>query len=429
MLDIDPVAAIASLLIILIVQLGVVRGHIGSILDPLLYFVVSTSFALTLAVAWVDDVALVGRVVGYFAAFWFGFHFSMNYNKGLSSIKGGKEADLERDNIFPLIMTIGVLLYLAMNVVAWSISGVPVFSNDPSLQKVEAFTGGLGFVRRYNWGMGVFLFMGSIYWYLFDRSRVAVVCFLCVAMVTVLSGSKSAFLPVVFAVGLYLLKPFRNTAGATWSAVAHRGAKYVLIAAAVPMMIVFLLESDDLAAAGTSLMIRLLYFGDVMLYWGTADLRQHFMQSFQPTDYPVHLLGGILGMLRIVPYDTPLGNQFVQFSLRVGEDLSGSLGPNTPFYVKGELFFGLVFAPVYAFVVGAVVAGFRRMFVGARGPTLTRYTLLASLLTLSMALPTEDSLFMGKIFDFFLFFAPMYAIAKLLWWGSRVSGTAVGTVS
>lgn len=423
MLDIDPIVTVASLVLILGLQLAVVRRHVGSILDPLLYFVVTTSFALTLAVAWVDDMALVTRVIGYFAAFWLGFHWVMQARRS-RPLATRDTAVLTRDRLFPLLMVVGVLLFLVMNAAAWSVSGIPVLSKDPSLQKVEALTGGLGFVRRYNWGLGVFLFIGSIYWYLFERSRVAVGCFLVVALVTVLGGSKSAFLPVVFAMGLYLLRPFRDRQGGTRVVAIRRSAKYLLLLAMVPVVIVFLLESEDVAAAGSALVVRLLYFGDAMLFWSKADLRQHFMTLVQPIDYPTHLLGGILGILRIVPYEVPLGNQFVQFSLRAGEELSGSLGPNTPFYVKGELFFGVLFAPLYAAGVGAVVAGFRRAFLNVDRPTLMRYTLAASLLTLSMTLPTEDSLFMGRLGDFFLFYAPVYVLAKLLWWGSRPPRTA-----
>lgn len=424
MLEIDPIVAIASLLLILGLQLAVVRRHVGSILDPLLYFVVTTSFALTLAVAWVDDAALVSRVIGYFASFWLGFHFVMRACRGTVPVAQRDAGELTPDRLFPLLMVIGVLFLLAMNAAAWAASGIPVLSKDPSLQKVEALTGGLGFVRRYNWGLGVFLFIGSIYWYLFERSRLAIVCFLVVALVTILGGSKSAFLPVVFAMGLYLLRPFRNRSGRTWGEVIQRSAKYLLLLAMVPVVLVFVLESEDLSAASTALVVRLLYFGDAMLFWSKMDLRQHFMALVQPIDYPTHLLGGLLGMLRIVPYEVPLGNQFVQFSLRAGEELSGSLGPNTPFYVKGELFFGVVFAPLYAATVGAVVAAFRCAFLGVDRPTLMRYTLAASLLTLSMTLPTEDSLFMGRLGDFFLFYAPVYVLAKLLWWGSRPPRTA-----
>ncbi len=415
--EIDLLVTGLSLVLVFAAQVLLVRDRVSGVLDPLFYFVVTSSFAMTFAVASLNDVLLIIRVYGYFLAFWLGFFYVLGSKKTLMGRV--PHVDLRMDGVFPVLVTVGVGFLLILNVFAWASAGVPIFSTDPSLQKVESLTGGLGLVRRFNWGVGVFLFVAAIYWAIYERSWMAKACFVVVALVSVLGGSKSAFLPVLFSVGLYLLLPFRTRRGQLVIDAILSGGKYLLLFAIIPVVAVFLLESEDVASALTAFGVRLLYFGDALLFWGREDVRDHFSLLNRPIDYPVHLFGSILGAIRLVPYETPLGNQFVQFTLRAGEELSGSLGPNTPFYVKGELFFGVLFAPIYAFFVGCVVAMFRAMFLGLSSATMTRYSLFASLLVLSMTLPTEDALFIGRLADFLLFLLPVYVIAQLLHKGGR----------
>lgn len=419
MTEIDPTLTVICFLVVLLLQLIVARKHVGSILDPLLYFIVTTSLAMSLAVNIIDEATLLIRIFLYFLSFWCGFLLIMG-----STTTGRHPANVENlhvDGVFPVVMTIGIIAFIVANLFAWHQSGIPILSNEPSLQKTESFTGGLGFVRRYNWGVGVFLFTGSIYWFLFNRSRVAAIYIAVVVFVTTLGASKSAFLPAIFALGLYLIRPFQNSRTISMVDPVRRSAKHLLFIATVPVLVVLALESEGIWASATAFMARLFYFGDVIFYWNNPDLRQHFMHANTPLDYPFHLFGSFLGALRIISYEAPLGNQFVQYSLSTGEDLSRYLGPNTPFYVKGELFFGASFAPFYAAAIGASVAAFRRTFIRMKRISLSGYSVAATLLTISMTLPTEDSLFMGRLGDFFIFFVPVFVLAKILLWSGRPS--------
>jgi hypothetical protein len=95
-------------------------------------------------------------------------------------------------------------------------------------------------------------------------------------------------------------------------------------------------------------------------------------------------------------------------------ELDSAIGPNTPFYVKGELFFGPYGAPFYAFNVGMLFKWIRSQFFQYAGESLTRYTVLATLVVLSGALPVEDSLFVVQFFDFAIFFALIYLTARIV---------------
>ncbi|WP_310564650.1 hypothetical protein [Hydrogenophaga sp.] len=417
MLEINITTAVLTFIIALFIQAHVTRRHLSGILDPLTYFIVTSSFAVTLAATLVNDAYIFSRVAIYLFFFWLGFFITSPSSKNRDTTK--TEHRIRKDASFSIIITTGVLLVITANIFAWQRAGVPLFSIDPSLQKSESLKDGLGIVRRLNWGLGTFLFMGSVFWILFNQSKIAVTYLTSLALVAILNGSKSALLPIVFAIGLFLKNPFLNNKLNSIKEHTRSLSRYTLIIAAVPVLAVFLIESDDITEAAIALGTRLLYFGDALLYWSDSELRQHFKSIHPPHSYPMHLFGGILGATRLVPYSAPIGNDFVQFSLRVGQELSDSLGPNVPFYVKGEIFFGTVFAAAYSTIIGMAIAFFRRIFSQREYSNLTSYTIAATLAGLSMTLPVEDSLMINRIFDFALFLTPTIIFSRILIWSTR----------
>lgn len=409
--------ATLTFFITLFTQVYVTRRHLSGILDPLTYFIVTSSFALTLAATLVNDIYIFSRVAIYLFFFWLGFFIASPSSKIPSTTKMGHS--IRKDTSFSIIITTGVLLVIFTNIFAWQRAGIPIFSIDPSLQKSESLTDGLGIVRRLNWGMGTFVFMGSVFWILFNRSKVAIGLLAALALVAILNGSKSALLPIVFAIGLFLKNPFSNNKFKSITEQTQRLSRYTLAIATTPVLVVFLIESDNIAEASIALGTRLLYFGDALLYWSDPELRRHFKLIHPPHSYPTHLFSGILGAIRLIPYSAPIGNDFVQFSLRAGQELSGSLGPNIPFYVKGEIFFGTVFAAAYSTIVGMAIALVRRMFARKTYLTLTSYSIAATLVSLSMTLPVEDSLMVNRLFDLVLFLTPTIVFSRIIIWSTR----------
>lgn len=417
MLEINVAIAASTFFIALFTQAFLARGHLSGILDPLVYFIVTSSFAVTLAATLVHDISILARVAIYLIFFWIGFLIAAPTPKNTNLAK--IEWHIRKDASFPVIIATGVFIVVIANIFAWQRVGVPVFSVDPSLQKSESLTDGLGIVRRINWGLGTFLFMGSVFWALFNRSKIAVVCLTALALVATLNGSKSALLPMVFALGLFISRPFLNNQFASITEQVRSLSHYALVVAVVPVFVVFFVESDSVNEAAIALGTRLLYFGDALLYWSDPDLRQHFKSANPSSSYPTHLFGGVLGVMRLTPYSTPMGNDFVKFSLGVGQEISGALGPNIPFYVKGEVFFGPIFAAAYSSVIGMVMGFFRRMFVLKSLPSLTSYTVVATLVGLSMTLPVEDSLMVSRLFDLTIFLIPLFVFSRIIAWAAR----------
>ena len=418
MIEIELLPIATVFLIVVLVQCMLASRYMHSVFDPLLYFVLTTSFAITFTYFQVTDPLLFVRVVFYFVAFWIGFIASARLLGVRSSVFVG--AKLFENRFSAVFIVAGVVVFLLLNIFAWTRSGIPLLSSNPSLQKSESLTAGLGFIRRFNWGAGIYFFVASLYWYIYSRSRHALACLLVMSFVSIMGGAKSAFLPVLFGLGLYLAHPFCDQKGRTWAVSIRRHSLVLFLSVLVPMVIVFLIESDGLDTAAIALMTRLLYFGDSMVFWGDQVLREHFSTNTRFFHYPAHLTNSVLGFFRIIPYEPAFGNQFVQFNLGAGDEFVQSLGPNTPFYVKGELFFGFFFGFLYSLVVGCVVGLFRLQFLSFRAGSIIRYSFLSTMAIVAMTIPTEDSLFISKVFDLLLALLIVYVLASILSFGGVI---------
>jgi len=393
----------------LFIQYLLVRRHLTSIADPLAYFLVTSSFSLALACFAVDSLAVVMRTILYFAFFYAGFRIAVG-RAALPVKPITLSPDIRR---FRIVVMLCCITCLVANMLVWKSSGLLILSDDPTVQKIDAYEGGLGFVRRVNWGIGIFAVMGSLYWWLWDRSLRAMFFMVLAIGISFTGGAKGALLPVIFAVGLHFTKPFTYRTCSAKQPNRRWILVTALLAAAVPVAIVFLTETGSAEAALDALLIRLFFFGDVMIYWGLADLRSHF-STFGTLDYLQNTFGSILGVLRISEYSIPVGNQFVRYTLAANQEFSESLGPNLPFYVCGELYFGWFVAPLHAFIIGWIFGRVRRRFVQYRGTGLLSYSLLAFAVVLSATLPVEEGLAVGQVFDFLVLFVPILAIASLL---------------
>ena len=406
MSDYNIPALFSYMLCAFLLQLVWARRHIFGIFDPLFYFIVSSAFAITLSALTVDSELVLARVVSSFVFFWAGFSLTCRQAPLPLPARRILVNDIE---FFIRLVLVGAIAMLALNYLGWAARGVPLLSDNPSVEKVDGLTDGLGFIRRFNWGVGVFVLIGSLYWFLGKRSFASVAVLVTISVVIAQGGSKSALLPVLFAAGLYLTRPFSLRKHEDFALPLRSALPVIALLAAFPVATVFLVENEGLEQAVTALSIRLLYFGDVMLYWGQEDVRNMFAK-LGPLDYPAHLVNGVTGFLRVTGYDTPLGTRMVNATLDRFSELDSAIGPNTPFYVKGEMFFGPFAASIYAFSIGALYKWFRVRFFRYAGHSLTRYSALATLMTLTTALPIEDSLFIVQLFDFGVFFFLIYFV-------------------
>lgn len=391
-----------------LLQLILIWRTVNNIADPIVYFSIMLSFAVALGFYAVDTLELFARIVLYIATFYLGIYLA----KG--ALRPNRTAVNPTQHIhhFKLTIFLCCVLFFTANIIVWAKSGVILLSDEPSLQKSTAYAGGLGLVRRINWGLGVFTLIGAVYWWLWERSRIALSILVIALIIQISGGSKGAVLPVFFALGLYFINPFHQKSNKYRIPSKHLPLAALAIGL-IPVTLVLFTEHGNLKDAANGFLVRLFYSGDVLLYWGQPEIRAHF-SYFGFLDYLRDAFGSLLGMLRIVDYTPPIGNRFVQFTLPAGQEFPDSLGPNLPFYVRGELFFGPLLAPLHSLLIGFIFGLTRRAFIRNRSPNLLRYSALAFTTILANTLPIEEGLAIGRAFDTIMTVGPIYLLVSLL---------------
>jgi hypothetical protein len=381
------------------------------VIDPIVYTAVGTTAAIAMSFAISGASLEFLRVVVCVALFWAGAWWTWPARRVQPTVGPVDRNDVHQRQ-FTRILVIATILFVAANAAFFAVAGPPAFGDNPSLAKVESYAGGFGIVRRLNWGLGVFVAVGLTYLLLTTRPRWAKWAYAVFIAISALSGSKSALIPVLFAFALY-----RARADIRAQAPARsRWLKWLLpllvLGAVGAGLGVLVVEQGDFGSAVVGFLRRLLYSSDVLIYWETPQV-QHFFRGFDVFDYLKNVLEPILGELRLVDYSMPIGSQMVQLSLGAGDDVSESLGPNAPFYVKGEIFFG----PgqyVYCVLVGATIGWLRRRY--ARTSVHRPFALCVSttfvLLSTSMAI--DDALFVSTASDFLVMLG-LVCLAAALW--------------
>lgn len=387
------------------VQFFLIRKQIASVADPLFIFVVTSSFSLALGYFVVDSPWLLARIFLYFACFYVGFKFAVGRYRPKPIILQINRVTRQ----FRAIVIVCCLVYLGLNMFMWAKSGVILLSDNPSLLKTDAYSGGYGFIRRFNWSVGVFTLIASLYWWLLERTFRSVFFVVVTALIAIAGGGKSALLPAILAIGLFIAKPYSSYRLSIDVERLRRRIPIFLGFALIPVMIVLLTENEAAGDAFFAFVTRLFYFGDVLLYWGQEAVRSQFA-VLDPIDYLLDTFGSVLGALRLIDYSIPIGNQFVRSTLPIGTEFSESLGPNLPFYVRGELYLGVFFAPLHALIIGYIFGRLRKLFFNYGGRSLLVYSLLSFAVISSLTLMTEEGLAVGKAFDFIIFFLPIYVM-------------------
>ena len=172
--------------------------------------------------------------------------------------------------------------------------------------------------------------------------------------------------------------------------------------------------SSSLEEAFYGFATRLLYSGDVAFYYYDSAILK-FYSSFNTLDYLYHELNPILGMFRIAEYQEPFGYQMLVKSLPQYFDFGAVKGPNTPFYVKGHIFFGDWGCGFYAFFAGGLIGNLRYRFLMVNSNSLIFKVFLISVSNIVFLYATESNLLIGQIFDTIFFLVPIVVISLFIY--------------
>lgn len=407
----DALPRLAALaLLFLIVFGGLYRRYIVSVFDPLFVFTFTTAFASVLVV---EVLKTPSPIIHFFVC-------QLCLFAGFASVRPvaditptGPESQPAHEVDRLRLMLYGFLgLYIAANLIVFSVNGIPLLSPVPTSAKVAYFKDGFGLVRKINWTIGGFLITGLLYLYLLEKKRLYLMGLGLVAVGLVFEGSKSSLLRIIFAFTLLVYHPLLRSQTRLLKSF-RRFIPYGIGALAVVFLGILSRENNGLTSALSAFLKRLLYSGDPVLYYYLPVNQIHFAE-YGPADYLTYVTNQITGFLRLTPYWDAFGNVMLRNILPPGTPPDQYVGPNTPFYIEGQIFFGYFGAFILSGILGVLVGGIRRMYFRYRGASAFWFIFLCYLCQIATTLFIDTRMGVGFLFDVFVFILPVYWVMRLV---------------
>ena len=391
------------------------RKYYSSIYDPIFYNIViylSFSTSLMFIVNSDNSYFILKFLISQFT-FYLGFIFFNKFYKNRFLTKSNYKLSKLSLQQLALITLITFIIITILNCIIIAKQGIVLFSESPTEAKVDAFAGGLGILRRVLWTLSPFSIIGSIILILAKYYRKIFIYILLISVVFVgLSGSKGALVIIVFYI--YILTMHKVLKGSIISKTFKKILPFLFILAISLAIYILYIENDSFELAFYSLINRLLFNGDVVIYYYDPIVQQYF-QKYTFLNFLPDALNGPLGMLRLVPYKLPLGFQMVYEYNRCRLPYDTILGPNTPFYIVADLYFGLICGSIYSFFTGAFIAYCRLLFQKNRKNAVS-LALSTWFYMCSFTFLIEFGLFIGRVFEMFVFFLPIYCFVYLIYY-------------
>ncbi len=388
------------------------RRYIYSILDPLFVYVFTLSFSSVLVIFMLAD--RPEYVVHFFLCHMFFFVGFTAVSYWLRDLKQQVPPVQDPASFFDYITLRRVVyslftFYLLANIILFYTTGFALLSDEPTTAKVENFVKGFGIIQKINFSVGSFLTAGFLFLLLTEVRRLDLILFLIVILCTALEGSKSSLLRILTTFALLMHHPLFRHKRQVMSAF-KLAAPIGLIAVFGVFFTVLLKENADSEQALFAFVRRLLYGADSILYFYLPVNEQYFAR-FHFWEYPMHFFDQILGFLRLVIPEEALGNVMV---MNAFPDMAGTIvGPNTPYYIEGQIYFGYFGAFIYSIVVGGCYAFIRQYFFHARYFSAFWFVLFCSICHQASALSVEVTLFITLAFDTCFFVVPVYLFMSL----------------
>lgn len=385
------------------------RRYIYSIIDPLFWHIFNTTFGSVLVLEVLDDPR---RVIHYFICqlcLFAGFAF-VQERTGNPSIASSLENNSNFKDIDTLRCTVYALLaiYVFANLFLLSTKGFALLSDSPTDAKVANFRQGFGIIRKINWAMGGIAATGFTFLYLIRRRNRDLLCLALIMALTALDGSKGALVKFVICFGLFTQHPFFRGVYILPKSIKWL-APLVVIGLFGTVATVLLKENTDTDAALFAFLRRLLYNADGVLYYYQPENLQYFAK-YDATDFLPHILNPILGFFRITPYQEAFGNVMVDNVLPRGLVMDVIVGPNSTFYLEGQIFFGYFGAFIYSFILGCIYSRMRSFYFSLTSSSAFFLIMINQIYQFAGALFGDVVLYVTQVFDTCFLCIPIYLL-------------------
>jgi hypothetical protein len=407
------------------------RKYIFFWLDPLLIYFVFNSFSTAFVVYlyfWEDQIKgfyvityalssiglLIGLIIGSKAAL-----------KKISNKIINTSVVKNYDQVFDVFMILSIFILISSNIAMLISEGtLPILSDNPSVAKVELYTGGWGLVRRIDSVLINFIF-SIAFLKLFHPLNVIsfrkkVFCSVCIVIavfIVVTMGSKASLTGLLTAsFGIFMINVFlgRKTRIGQHSISNLKKikifGKYAFIAALSYMFIVIVKTGVETTATN-SFVTRLVGSGDTFYFFYVFDLYDYF--KLGPLDFIIHIFNPVLGFFRIVPYEYPIGAYILYYAI----DLPlSSFGPNSQHHIEGLLYFGKIGTFFYSFAIGFMIAQIRLSLLNIvlKKPDFLRLVIYMSFASIAVAAAGEIGYFFFLLYDLMIFGSILFLISLIL---------------
>jgi len=390
------------------------RKLVYSLVDPLFIFVFTTAFASVLVIEVVPEQRDVNHFFACQFGLWSGIALAYYLKNGAAVMKADNPNQFKFDNIALLkwCTYVALSIYVLSNLIIASTKGFALLSDAPSASRVANFQAGFGVFQKINWGVGTFVSTSLIFMYLYTSKRQFLYPLLIVIIFTALDGSKSSLLRIVIAAGFIFYHP----AFSQKREAAKKFQKFIPIALLGIMGVfstVLLKENDGIDGAALAFIRRLLYSADTVLYFYTPQNLDYFA-NFSPLAYIDRITNPIFGFLRIQPYQEALGNIMVENIMPPHSVTDVIVGPNTPFYIEGRIYFGFWGAIPYSFLIGYLCGLIRIYYFSIMRSSAFFLVLMGSFCQFANKIVSDINMAITQSFDMFFFVLPIIVVTSLI---------------
>lgn len=390
------------------------RKMLYSLLDPAIWLI--PMLASTLTFSYDTNLFLYSSLSIIFL--WLGF-YSVNGNPTRRNFAPVKVTNILTLKIYTYIICI---LYLVSNSYIFISKGIPLLSDVPTEDKISVFEGN-GLLRRISFLGNIIPINLILLICISKRNNKTNICLLIIySIFKLLLGSKGSIVGLIFP--LYYFITQKNLFKIHLN--FKKYTKYFIVIGLIALSAIFSIVSRESEAEGGniwySLGFRLMEFGDVMLYYSSNVVQDAFnnknILNFVPDE-----LNGILGMLRLTPYNEPLGFLMVKAFNRMNFDTV--TGPNTLFLVKGHIYFGFIGGLLYSYCCGFLFTKLRQYFFQMQIRDIFWYSMVAYAFFNCMGLLRESSGFISNLFDYCFYTFPILFISEII---SRLYGKKTSNI-
>ena len=377
------------------VHFSVLKKFVHGIIDPLFFTILTASFANSIPLfLFVYDV-IKNEYFFYILivelCLWGGF-----LGKARSKISSNPNELLYGERISRQVFYISLVLFILLKLVSYLLVGIPLFM----VSRLDANEGGTGALDRFAYFPQ---FYCAVYAFsLFQRGKRTLPIFvvLLLSISSLLSGSKGAILVLLYAFFVYHFFYLYKY--------AKIKKRYLFILFCFVLCVVILQNEQTVSSAVTSILFRFVANGDV--YW--MAFPNSIIENIHVQDILKHLFSGILGPLRLVPYEDMEPAIGLQLEWTLYPQYEGiSMGPNARMPVLSYVYFGWL-GCLFAFVIGRIGAILMYSFSALFPRSLLTAAFSGYCYVVVQSIFTDVCLFVSNIFNVILI-VPLYYIILL----------------